>query len=110
MGAFPYPPRIFYSIYKNWIYSPGYSFYSACNGRKSSENHTPFQSLMGYYDTESLGITGGKNHDLSLGANFYLNSYWGIKLNGSYVWTDKNCTSFYQKDFFLVQTRLQYVF
>ena len=62
------------------------------------------------YDTESLGITDGKEHDLSLGAKFYLNSYWELERNRSEEWTDLNGSSFYQKYFFLVQARLQYVF
>ena len=56
------------------------------------------------------GIMGGEEKDLSLGVNFYLNQYLGVKLNGSYVWVGKHCNTFYQGDFFLAQLRLQYVF
>lgn len=56
------------------------------------------------------GIIGGEEKDLSLGVNFYLNQYLGVKLNGSYVWVGKHCNTFYQGDFFLAQLRLQYVF
>ena len=56
------------------------------------------------------GILGGEEKDLSVGFNFYLNRYLGIKLNGSYVWVGKHCNEFYQKDFFLAQLRLQYIF
>ena len=59
---------------------------------------------------ERSGILGGEEKDLSLGINFYLNRYLGIKINGSYVWVGKFCNSFYQKNFFLSQLRLQYVF
>ena len=59
---------------------------------------------------ERSGILGGEEKDLSLGINFYLNRYLGIKINGSYVWVGNFCNSFYQKNFFLSQLRLQYVF
>lgn len=56
------------------------------------------------------GIFGGEEKDLSLGVNFYLNRYLGVKLNGSYVWVGDHCNEFYRKDFFLAQLRLQYIF
>lgn len=56
------------------------------------------------------GISGGVEKDLSLGVNFYLNKYIGFKLSGSYVWVGDHCGSFYDKDFFLAQARLQYIF
>lgn len=34
----------------------------------------------------------------------------GLKLNGSYVWKGDHCNSFYDKDFFLAQARIQYIF
>lgn len=55
------------------------------------------------------GIYGGEEKDISLGVNVYLNRYLGVKLNGSYVWTGRHCDRFYDKDFFLVQMRVQYV-
>ena len=56
------------------------------------------------------GIYGGEETDLSLGVNWYINQYLGVKLNGSYVWVGKHCNAFYKKDFFLAQLRLQYIF
>lgn len=56
------------------------------------------------------GITGGEEKDLSVGVNFYLNNYFGVKVNGSYVWVGRHCNAFYQKNFFLAQARLQYIF
>lgn len=56
------------------------------------------------------GIYGGEETDLSVGVNWYLNSYFGVKLNGSYVWVGEHCNAFYRKDFFLAQLRLQYIF
>lgn len=55
-------------------------------------------------------IRAGEEKDLSLGINFYLNKYLAIKINGSYVWVGEHCNSFYQKDFFLAQVRMQYIF
>ena len=56
------------------------------------------------------GIYGGEETDLSLGVNWYINQYLGVKLNGSYVWVGEHCNAFYKKDFFLAQLRLQYIF
>ena len=55
-------------------------------------------------------IFGGEEKDLSIGLNFYLNQYLGVKLNGSYVWVGEHCDSFYQDNFFLAQVRIQYIF
>lgn len=56
------------------------------------------------------GIYGGEEKDLSLGVNWYLNKYLGMKFNGSYVWVGDHCDSFYDKNFFLFQARIQYIF
>lgn len=56
------------------------------------------------------GILGGEEKDISLGVNFYLNRYFGVKFGGSYVWVGNYCNEFYQKNFLLTQLRLQYVF
>ncbi len=56
------------------------------------------------------GISGGKETDLSVGANFYLNKYLAVKANCSYVFVGDNCNEFYQKDLLLGQIRIQYVF
>ncbi|MCL1624708.1 porin [Bacteroides caecicola] len=58
----------------------------------------------------SAGIMGGEEKDLSVGVNFYLNQYFGVKLNGSYVWVGDHCNEFYRNNFFLAQLRLQYIF
>lgn len=60
-------------------------------------------------DGES-GVRGGEEKDLSVGVNFYLNQYLGVKLSSSYVWTGENCNAFYKKNLFLTQLRLQYIF
>lgn len=66
-------------------------------------NHTDLN------DSKS-NIYGGEEKDLSLGANFYLNRYIGIKVNVSYTWVGRHCNNFYDKDFLLAQARLQYIF
>ena len=48
--------------------------------------------------------------DMVKNPSFYLNKYVGVKFNGSYVWVGEGCNSFYDKDFFLAQARVQYVF
>ena len=51
-----------------------------------------------------------RKKNLSLGVNWYLNKYLGVKFNGSYVWVGDHCDSFYDKNFFLLQARVQYIF
>lgn len=59
---------------------------------------------------KEASIYGGKQNDLSLGVNYYANKYMGVKLNGSYTMVGDDCQSFYTKNFFLMQLRLEYVF
>lgn len=56
------------------------------------------------------GIYGGSHSDLSLGVNYYFNPYLSVKLNGSYTFVGEHCNSFYRKNLFLTQARLQYIF
>lgn len=81
-------------------------------GRPSSPKAVELTARFNYTDMnhKDSGITGGEEKDLSLGVNWYLNKYIGLKLNGSYVWVGDHCNSFYNKDLFLVQARIQYVF
>lgn len=81
-------------------------------GRPSSPQAIELVARFNYTDMNDskAQIYGGNEKDLSLGINFYLNKYIGIKVNGSYVWRDNHCNEFYQKDFFLTQARLQYIF
>lgn len=89
-------------------YDPVY----AIPGRPSSNQALEITARYNYtnLNDEKAGIYGGKESDLSLGINFYLNKYIGIKCSGSYVFTGKNCNSFYSKNLFIGQLRLQYVF
>lgn len=84
----------------------------AVPGRPVTSQAIELVARFNYTDMndERSGILGGEEKDLSLGINFYLNRYLGIKINGSYVWVGDFCNSFYQKNFFLSQLRLQYVF
>ena len=81
-------------------------------GRPSSEKAIELVARFNYTDLndDKSGIFGGEGKDLSVGVNFYLNKYVGVKFNGSYVWVGEGCNSFYDKDFFLAQARVQYVF
>lgn len=56
------------------------------------------------------GIMGGRESDLSVGVNFYLNEYLGMKLNAGYVFVGDHCQSFYTENLLLGQLRLQYIF
>ena len=81
-------------------------------GRPLSDRAVELVARFNYTDLNDnkSGIYGGEGKDFSLGVNFYLNKYVGLKLNGSYVWVGAGCNSFYDKDFFLAQARIQYIF
>lgn len=81
-------------------------------GRPVSPKAVELVARFNYTDMNSpaSGIFGGEEKDLSLGVNWYLNRYLGLKLGGSYVWTDDHCNGFYNKDMFLAQARIQYIF
>lgn len=57
----------------------------------------------------SCEIMGGKEQDLSLGMNYYLNKYVALRLNYTYVQTDKYAVHG-QEAFHFVQGRLQFSF
>lgn len=84
----------------------------AVPGRPASSQAIELVCRFNYTDLNDAhsGIQGGVEKDLSVGGNFYLNRYIGIKINGSYVWVGKHCNDFYKKNLFLVQMRLQYIF
>lgn len=90
----------------------GYDSDYGIPGRPVSPKAIELLARFNYTDLNDAhaGISGGEEKDLSLGVNFYLSRYIGMKLNGSYVWVGKHCNEFYQKDFFLGQIRLQYIF
>lgn len=81
-------------------------------GRPSSPKAVELVARFNYTDMNDRdsGILGGEEKDVSLGVNWYLNQYLGLKLNGSYVWKGDHCNRFYDKDFFLAQARIQYIF
>ena len=81
-------------------------------GRPLSDRAVELTVRFNYTDLNDgkSGICGGEEKDLSLGVNFYLNKYVGLKFNASYVWVGAGCNSFYDKDFFLAQARIQYIF
>lgn len=89
-----------------------YDVRSAVSGRPLSPQALLLTARLDYMDANDpkAGIYGGRITNLTLGVSYYLNRYFGIKLNGSYVWTDQHCNDFYRKDLFLVQTRVQYIF
>lgn len=90
----------------------GYDALYGVPGRPLTPQAIELVARFNYTDMNDSrsGIFGGEEKDLSLGVNFYLNRYLGVKLNGSYVWVGDHCNEFYQKNFFLAQLRLQYAF
>ena len=87
-----------------------YDAANALAGRPASDRALELTARFDYNQMNRKGIMGGEEKDFSIGANFYFNKYLSIKLNGSYVWTDSHCHPYFNKDMFLVQTRLQYAF
>lgn len=89
-----------------------YDAKTAVPGRPISPRALLLTARLDYADANDsrAGIYGGRTADVSLGISYYLNRYIGFKLNGSYVWVDGHCNEFYQKDFFLAQMRVQYIF
>lgn len=81
-------------------------------GRPSSDKAVELVARFNYTDMNDMAsdILGGEEKDVSVGLNLYLNKYIGIKINGSYVWVGNHCNNFYQGNFFLAQTRVQYIF
>ena len=90
----------------------GYDSVYGIPGRPVSSQAIELVARFNYTDLNDgkAQIRGGEEKDLSLGINFYLNEYFGVKVNGGYVWVGRHCNSFYQEDFFLVQARMQYIF
>lgn len=81
-------------------------------GRPSTSRAVELVARFNHTDLNDArsGILGGKESDLSLGVNFYLNDYLGVKLNASYVFVGDHCHTFYSDDLLLGQLRLQYIF
>ena len=101
-----YAQASFLAIGKGFSYDAA----NALAGRPLSDKALELTARFNYNQMNRKGITGGEENDFSLGANFYFNKYFAVKLNGSYVWTDSHCNPYFKKDMFIVQTRLQYVF
>ena len=95
-------------IGRNFIYDDVYAVPSRPETSRAIELTLRFNYTN--MNDRHAGIMGGEEKDLSLGINYYLNNHIGFKINGSYVWSDRNCNSFYTKNLFLIQGRVQYVF
>lgn len=95
-------------IGRNFIYDDVYAVPSRPETSRAIELTLRFNYTN--MNDRHAGIMGGEEKDLSLGINYYQNNHIGFKINGSYVWSDRNCNSFYTKNLFLIQGRVQYVF
>ena len=80
--------------------------------RPSSDRALELALRVDYTDLNdnAAAVSGGEETDLSLALNFYINRYFAVKINGTYVWTGNNCNEYYKGDYFVAQARLQYVF
>lgn len=82
----------------------------AIPGRPTSDRALELTTRFNYTDLNDAGIYGGKEYDLSLGANWYFNQNLAVKFNVSYVSVGENCSSFYTDDLVMGQFRMQYLF
>ncbi len=55
-------------------------------------------------------IYGGGHSDISIGANYYINKYIGVKINLGYLVSQEHSSQFYSDDLILGQVRVQYAF
>ena len=68
-------------------------------GRPGSKQAIELTARFNYTNLNDgrAGIMGGRESDVSLGANFYLNEYLAVKLNGSYVLVGEHCNEILQE-------------
>lgn len=66
-------------------------------------------NTMDMNDSKS-GLFGGAASDISLGLNYYAKKYFAVKLNGGYTFATQSNNSYYNRNFFIAQLRLQYIF
>lgn len=90
----------------------GYDYDYALPERPQSDKACELVLRIDHTDLNDAGagIYGGEETDYSLGLNMYFNRYLAWKIGASYVDVGAHCNSFYTKDCFVVQTRLQYIF
>ena len=83
----------------------------ACAGRpegKSLEVCSRFNYLT--LNDEDAAIWGGEQKDISIGLNYYINKYIGIKLNYSYLMPGASIKEISRKNFSVFQGRFQFIF
>lgn len=93
---------------RNFLYDTTF----AVPGRPVSDQALELTVRFNYADLndDAAAVWGGAEKDFSMGLNFYLNAYVGFKISGSYVWLGKHCAKAYQKNYFIPQVRVQYIF
>ena len=84
----------------------------AVPGRPSTDKAVELTLRYNYtnLNDRSAQLSGGKESDLSVGVNYYLNRHFGLKLDLHYVFVGDGCNAFYTKDCCMRQMRVQYVF
>lgn len=83
----------------------------ACPGRpkgKSLELCSRFNYLT--LNDGKAAIWGGEQKDISVGLNYYINKYIGVKLNYSYMIPGANIKEISNQNFSVVQGRFQFIF
>lgn len=88
-----------------------YDMEKAVPGRPVSSRSVELTARINYTDM-SCGHhpVGGRELDFSVGLNYYINRFFGIKWNFSYVLAGQLDSSFYRKNLFITQLRCQYIF
>lgn len=92
--------------------SYGYDATYGIPARPADKGSVELAFRLNYTDLNDAksAVYGGSHRDLSLGVNYYFNPYLSVKMNGSYTLVGDYCQPFYDKDYFLMQARLQYMF
>ncbi len=89
-----------------------YNQSDASIGKPKGDRTLELVARVNYITLNDSGtdLYGGSHSDVSVGANFYINKYVGMKLNFGYLIPGENTLPFYKEDLFIGQLRLQYAF
>lgn len=90
-----------------------YDMQQAIPGRPLCDRAVELTARVNYTDMTSGNYAesrGGREWDLSLGINYYINQHIGIKWSNSFVFTGGLHNSFYRQNMFISQLRCQYIF
>lgn len=87
--------------------------YNRSQGGVSNPDPKNLELLFRYNVTDlndrQADIWGGKEQDITLGINYFINKYIGVKLNYTHMWTDSHAVGGKEK-FDFIQGRFQFSF